>query len=92
MLAPACDRARGGLCYVVLLFDDSRLVEQVARAFVQEWRGLTPRKRDVLKKHPCRPPLAEELRMLTPALIGRQAQPILPTYKLPNSSGGVVSL
>eukprot|EP00752_Nemacystus_decipiens_P010050 g8960.t1 len=43
---------------------------KVARAFVQEWRGLTSRKRDVLKKHPCRPPLADELHILMPALIG----------------------
>ena len=41
---------------------------------MQEWRGLTSRKRDLLKKNPCRPPLADELEILTPALIGRQAK------------------
>lgn len=41
---------------------------------MQEWRGLTSRKRELLKRNPCRPPLADELEMLTPVLIGRQAR------------------
>ncbi|CAB1109509.1 unnamed protein product [Ectocarpus sp. CCAP 1310/34] len=43
---------------------------RVARGFVQEWRALSSRKRPLLKGTPCRPPLADELSRVTPALTG----------------------
>ncbi|CAM9093811.1 unnamed protein product, partial [Hapterophycus canaliculatus] len=43
---------------------------RVARAFVQEWRALSSRKRPLLKGIPCRPPLAEKLSRVTPVLTG----------------------